>query len=168
MVSKGDVELVNTNEDIDKTVKQSANAASANTAKATYSQLFSTADNLDKALMVIGTFGGFITGFSLPIFNVVFGQMLDNLNKGTSLSSAVDSLVLVFIYLAIANLISGILQVTCWSYTGERQTQRLREQYVRAILSQEIGWFDDVGASELSTRVADLAGINKDLRIISC
>ena len=155
MVVKAEVELVNTNEDIDKPVAKST----VNTAKATYAQLFSTADNLDKVLMAVGTFGGLITGFSLPIFNVVFGQMLDSLNKGQSLSSAVNSLVLVFIYLAIANFISGILQVTCWSYTGERQTQRLREKYVKAILSQEIGWFDDVGASELSTRVADLAGM---------
>lgn len=40
--------------------------------------------------------------------------------------------------------------------TGERQTQKFREKYVNAILSQEIGWFDNCGANELSTRVAEL------------
>lgn len=49
-----------------------------------------------------------------------------------------------------------------WSYTGERQTQRFRERYVNAILSQEIGWFDTCGAGELSTRVAELTGKIQD------
>jgi ATP-binding cassette subfamily B (MDR/TAP) protein 1 len=56
----------------------------------------------------------------------------------------------------------GILQVYCWTYTGERQTQKFREKYVNAILSQEIGWFDTCGAGELSTRVAELCGKIQD------
>jgi hypothetical protein len=39
---------------------------------------------------------------------------------------------------------------------GERQTQRLREAYVRAILSQEIGWFDAVGSAGLAPGVMEL------------
>ncbi|RYG70373.1 hypothetical protein EON64_00325 [archaeon] len=46
----------------------------------------------------------------------------------------------------------------CWSATGERQTQRFRERYVNALLSQEIGWFDTVGAGQLSTQVAEVVG----------
>jgi ATP-binding cassette subfamily B (MDR/TAP) protein 1 len=52
--------------------------------------------------------------------------------------------------------------VYCWSYTGERQTQKFRERYVNAILSQEIGWFDTCGAAELATRVAELTGKIQD------
>jgi ATP-binding cassette subfamily B (MDR/TAP) protein 1 len=52
--------------------------------------------------------------------------------------------------------------VYCWAYTGERQTQRFREKYVNAILSQEIGWFDTCGAGELATRVAELCGKIQD------
>lgn len=45
-----------------------------------------------------------------------------------------------------------------WTATGERQTQKLRERYVNAILSQEIGWFDNCGANELAAKVAELIG----------
>lgn len=45
-----------------------------------------------------------------------------------------------------------------WSIAGERQSQKFRVKYVRAILSQEVGWFDTCGAAQLSTRVADLTG----------
>ena len=53
-------------------------------------------------------------------------------------------------------------QFYCWNYTGERQTQKFRERYVNAILAQEIGWFDDCGAGELSTRVAEVIGKIQD------
>lgn len=39
---------------------------------------------------------------------------------------------------------------------GEHLTQEFREQYVNAILSQEMGWFDVQGPGKLSTRVTDL------------
>lgn len=48
--------------------------------------------------------------------------------------------------------------MTLWSIAGERQTQKLREMYVRSVLAQEIGWFDTAGATELSTKVADIMG----------
>ena len=63
-----------------------------------------------------------------------------------------------FVIVACANVVSGVMQVYFWSAAGERQCQRFREKYVKSILSQEIGWFDTCGASELSTRVADLTG----------
>ncbi len=64
--------------------------------------------------------------------------------------------------MAGANLISGFCQVYCWSATGERQTQRFRERYVNSVLSQEIGWFDTCGASELSTKLAEMIGKVQD------
>jgi hypothetical protein len=46
----------------------------------------------------------------------------------------------------------------CWETSGERQAQKLREMYVKAILSQEIGWFDTCAANELGTKVAEASG----------
>ncbi len=46
--------------------------------------------------------------------------------------------------------------------TGERQAHRFREDYVKAVLSQEIGWFDTVGANQLSTKLADLSAQIRD------
>ena len=42
---------------------------------------------------------------------------------------------------------------------GERQTQKYRETYVKAILAQEIGWFDECGANTLATKVAGIFNI---------
>jgi ABC-type multidrug transport system fused ATPase/permease subunit len=39
---------------------------------------------------------------------------------------------------------------------GERVTQRYREEYARAVLAQEVGWFDTAGRGGLATRVSEL------------
>jgi len=30
----------------------------------------------------------------------------------------------------------------CWTRTGERQASRMREKYLRAVLRQDVGYFD--------------------------
>lgn len=140
------------------------NVEHSNTRAASLSQLFSQADGLDITYMVLGSIGSAITGVSLPIFNILFGQMLDALNKKgvDGYQDAVNQVCISFVVVACANVLSGVMQVYFWSAAGERQTQRFREKYVKSILSQEIGWFDTCGAGELSTKVADLTGKVQD------
>eukprot|EP01033_Poteriospumella_lacustris_P004228 gene4231-3014_t len=116
--------------------------------------IFINAEPYDYLLMFMGTFGGIVTGASIPIFNVLFGQILDELNGDPdAFDKGISQLCINFVIVAAANLLSGFCQVYCWSATGERQTQKFRERYVNSVLSQEIGWFDTCGASELSTKL---------------
>ena len=110
------------------------------TKPATFFELFSEADVLDYCLMTLGTIGAVGTGAALPIFCILFGQILDNLNKGGDLQEAVDRILILFIILAAGNLVVSFVQVVGWTITGERQAQKFRTKYVRAVLSQEIGW----------------------------
>jgi ATP-binding cassette subfamily B (MDR/TAP) protein 1 len=78
--------------------------------------------------------------------------------SASSFSKNINFLCIVFCIVAAANLLSGWMQEALWTRAGARMTQKFRENYVRAILAQEIGWFDTVGANELSTKVAELTG----------
>lgn len=40
-----------------------------------------------------------------------------------------------------------------WVYTGEVNAKRLRENYLQAVLRQDIAYFDNVGAGEVTTRI---------------
>jgi ATP-binding cassette subfamily B (MDR/TAP) protein 1 len=40
-----------------------------------------------------------------------------------------------------------------WSYTAELNAKRIREEYLKAVLRQEIAFFDTVGAGEITTRI---------------
>ncbi|KAL0955249.1 hypothetical protein HGRIS_004144 [Hohenbuehelia grisea] len=40
-----------------------------------------------------------------------------------------------------------------WVYTGEINAKRIRERYLKAVLRQDIAWFDQTGAGEVATRI---------------
>jgi ATP-binding cassette subfamily B (MDR/TAP) protein 1 len=40
-----------------------------------------------------------------------------------------------------------------WIYNGEVNARRIREKYFRAILRQDVAFFDSVGAGEVTTRI---------------
>jgi ATP-binding cassette subfamily B (MDR/TAP) protein 1 len=40
-----------------------------------------------------------------------------------------------------------------WAYTAEVTSKRIRERYLKAILRQDIAFFDKVGPGEVTTRI---------------
>jgi ATP-binding cassette subfamily B (MDR/TAP) protein 1 len=61
---------------------------------------------------------------------------------------------LYFLYTGIAALVFTYLQTAFWTLTSTRQSNKLRNEYVAAILRQEIGWFDQTPSGELTSRIA--------------
>ncbi|CAM9989234.1 unnamed protein product, partial [Sphacelaria rigidula] len=96
----------------------------------------------------------------MPLFIITFGETLDELGEipdpdaepQTLADSVADFVVLFAIFGAVA-MVAGAIMVTSWSVAGERQALRIRRAYVRAILRQDIGWFDDHPAGQLPTAV---------------
>jgi ATP-binding cassette subfamily B (MDR/TAP) protein 1 len=55
-------------------------------------------------------------------------------------------------------------QLVCWMIAGENQAKRIRNLYFKAILRQDIGWFDSKSTGELTTRmVADTNTIQEGI-----
>lgn len=49
---------------------------------------------------------------------------------------------------------AGWLMYACWSIAGQRQAIACRKAYLRSLLHQEMGWFDTVNQTELSSQFA--------------
>ena len=45
------------------------------------------------------------------------------------------------------------IEMVIWVYTGEVNSKRVREQYLKAVLRQDIAYFDTVGSGEVATRI---------------
>jgi len=60
---------------------------------------------------------------------------------------------LYFIYLAIGEFITIYICTVGFIYTGEHIAGKIREQYLAAILRQNIAFFDKLGAGEITTRI---------------
>lgn len=55
--------------------------------------------------------------------------------------------------MAIGEFVTIYIATAGFIYTGEHVTQRIREQYLAAILRQNIAFFDKLGAGEITTRI---------------
>ncbi|EGC38102.1 ABC transporter B family protein [Dictyostelium purpureum] len=123
-------------------------------------KMFRFANKVDILLMVLGTLGAMANGVSMPAISIVFGRLMNvfspqNLNDPAfDLVDEVTKNALLFIYIGIGVFVCSYMEVTFWMLAGERQAVRCRKAYFKAILRQEIGWYDITKSSELSTRIS--------------
>jgi hypothetical protein len=64
---------------------------------ATSAELFADADATDYMFMLLGGVGSLGTGAAMPVFCILFGQVLDKLNQGFDLQAAVNNICVLFI-----------------------------------------------------------------------
>ncbi|CAL9081642.1 unnamed protein product, partial [Musa textilis] len=108
-------------------------------------KLLSFADAWDAVLMTTGTIGAIGSGLAMPIMTFIFAEVINTFGVANreSIVREVSKVVLKFVYLAAGSGVASFLQVACWMITGERQATRIRGLYLKAILRQEIGFFDN-------------------------
>ncbi|KAG6497791.1 hypothetical protein ZIOFF_045697 [Zingiber officinale] len=107
-----------------------------------FHKLFSFADARDVALMTAGTVGAVGSGLAMPLMTIVFGELINAFGSSDK-DSIVREVVVKFIYLGAGAAAASFLQVACWMVSGERQAARIRCLYLKAILRQEIEFFDN-------------------------
>lgn len=91
---------------------------------------------------------------------VIFGQLSQQFQgffAGTvsqsEFKSTLAHYVLYFLYLAIAEFGTIYISTVGFIYTGEHISGKIREQYLAACLRQNIGFYDKLGAGEITTRI---------------
>lgn len=56
-------------------------------------------------------------------------------------------------FIGIGVLVATYVYMLTWTYTGELNAKRIRERYLKAVLRQDIAYFDTIGAGEIATRI---------------
>ncbi|MFS8012126.1 putative ABC-type xenobiotic transporter [Helianthus anomalus] len=131
----------NNNDGGEKEKKKETSAAAVG-----FGELFRFADGLDYVLMGIGTIGAFVHGCSLPIFLRFFADLVNsfgaNANNIDKMTQEVLKYAFYFLVVGAAIWASSWAEISCWMYTGERQSTKMRIKYLEAALSQDIQFFD--------------------------
>ena len=94
--------------------------------------------------LLLGSIGSAVSGLVIPIYAVVFGEVQGILSyvDEEEIKRQGNFLSLLFVAIAIAAGIGNFLQNFMFSLAGEHLTNRLRALSFRAMLRQEMGWFD--------------------------
>ncbi|XP_059476187.1 ATP-dependent translocase ABCB1 [Neocloeon triangulifer] len=116
--------------------------------------------------ITLGCITAALVGFSMPLFSVIFGDILGTLSNPVDqeVRDEANMFCLYFLILGIIIGISSFVQIYTFGVAGERLTLRLRSQSFAAILKQEVAYFDSdansVGAlcSRLSGDAANVQG----------
>ncbi|KAK9719748.1 hypothetical protein K7432_004602, partial [Basidiobolus ranarum] len=135
--------------------------------KASMRELFNFATKFDWVLMSIGLIAALIAGAGMPLMTIIFGGMVTKFGEFATkvalgvvseadvavFRSTINEYTLYFVYLAIGMWVTTYAYMATWVYAGERQTRKIRESYLAAVLRQDIAWFDKLGAGEITTRI---------------
>ncbi|KAL3628479.1 Multidrug resistance protein 1 [Castilleja foliolosa] len=111
-----------------------------------FAELFRFADSLDYVLMTIGTIGAIVHGSSLPLFLRFFADLVNsfgsNANNVDKMTQEVVKYAFYFLVVGAAIWASSWAEISCWMWTGERQSTKMRIKYLEAALNQDIQFFD--------------------------
>ncbi|CAI2355953.1 unnamed protein product [Caenorhabditis sp. 36 PRJEB53466] len=140
--------------------------------------LLSYVQGVDWAFLFVGTLSAVIHGAGLPILGIVLGGMTTVFLRAQS-SPFVTGIVtnvttnglepitqndfdaevfkscLQYLMLGVMVFVTSYTQIACLESYAERLVQKLREAYLRAILRQQIDWFDGHPTGNLTSRLTD-------------
>ncbi|KAI4870942.1 P-loop containing nucleoside triphosphate hydrolase protein [Hypoxylon rubiginosum] len=128
--------------------------------KAGVATLYRYSSRNDIIIMIVSAICAIAGGAALPLMTVIFGN-LQNTFQGyflgtVSYDSFMDqmtTLVLYFVYLAIGEFVTIYIATVGFIYTGEHISAKIREHYLESCMRQNIGFFDKLGAGEVTTRI---------------
>ena len=67
----------------------------------------------------------------------------------------INVVILVFVAIAVGVFIMSALQISTYQLSAERQVYKIRSNYYRAIMRQNIAWFDSNPTGELVNRLSE-------------
>ncbi|EKG16166.1 Putative ABC transporter protein [Macrophomina phaseolina MS6] len=134
-----------------------------------YFALYRYATKLEWIIIVVSSICAIAAGAVLPLMTVVFGSLsgtFQGMFQGTmsngEFNDELVKFVLYFVYLFIGEFFTCYIATVGWIYVGERISSRIREYYLSAILRQNVGYFDKLGAGEITTRITADANLVQD------
>lgn len=125
----------------------------------------------ERLLVVVALIVATISGLEPAIANITFGRLTKSMveyasnasrqcppppsNETSPFMRDVETFVLYQSLLAFSQLLFGYLFVMTLNYVAENQTYKIRKEYFRKLLQQEIGWFDKNAKRDFSSRMVE-------------
>lgn len=135
----------------------------------TYFQLYRYATKLDILVIAVSFLCAVMAGaiLTMPalLTGLLVGKILDswsaNADEARS-SSELTRYTIYFVYLFVGEIVACYIANVGFIRTGIILSSRIRERYLTALLNQNIAFFDNIGAGEISTHIPADANLIRD------
>ncbi|XAR71208.1 Xenobiotic-transporting ATPase [Bertholletia excelsa] len=113
-----------------------------------FRSIFLHADTMDVLLMFFGFLGCIGDGSAMPAAFSITNKIFNEFGRSTSGATgdgfiqAINKNALLLCYVASAKWLACFLEGYCWTRTSERQASRMRARYLKAVMRQDVGYFD--------------------------
>ena len=84
--------------------------------------MFRFANSKDYLLIGVGSIFALINGATMPIFALLWGNMIDRFQGTDNLVDQTFDLLKTFIYISLGVFASGWIMIATWLISGERQS----------------------------------------------
>eukprot|EP00310_Coccolithus_braarudii_P002950 CAMPEP_0183360846 /NCGR_PEP_ID=MMETSP0164_2-20130417/56109_1 /TAXON_ID=221442 /ORGANISM="Coccolithus pelagicus ssp braarudi, Strain PLY182g" /LENGTH=388 /DNA_ID=CAMNT_0025535287 /DNA_START=31 /DNA_END=1193 /DNA_ORIENTATION=+ len=128
-------------------------------------ELYGMASSADLALLLIGVLASSGCGALLPIILVVFTSSIDAVGNTSSGALDLDEMIwqsLLLIIIGVALWVGTSIYMAATDIAKVRMMARYKKEYVRAIIHQEIGWFDEQNPAQLAPGIGQMMTIIED------
>lgn len=139
------------------------------TIKINYFQLFRYATTKDLVIISVSFLAAMIAGAitTMPalLTGLLIGSMQGSWSGGSSQdksNSELTRFTIYFVYLFLGEIVSCYIANIGFIRTGIILSSRIRERYLAALLIQNIAFFDNIGAGEISTHITADANLIRD------
>jgi len=110
----------------------------------------------DKSIMVIGIVTQCFVGVSFAAMNLVFGEVIDDLSSPTgSVLDATSNAIKIMLVLAACFGLAAFIGMSFIPYGAARITNRVRNEYVKAVLGQDMAFFDESRPGEVVAALSE-------------
>ncbi|KAL6888374.1 hypothetical protein ACP4OV_009400 [Aristida adscensionis] len=134
-----------------------------------FASVFMHADATDVVLMALGLVGAVGDGLSTPVLLILCSHIYNDLGNGPDrlqqFSSRMNENARNVVFIAIGTWVMAFLEGCCWTRTAERQASRMRARYLKAVLRQDVEYFDlrAGSTSEVITSVSNDSLVVQDV-----
>ncbi|CAI4223777.1 unnamed protein product [Auanema sp. JU1783] len=129
-------------------------------------QLFRYANRMELFLLFVGIGVSLATGAGLPLMSILQGSVSQdfieaqfNETHGLAITDKfqhdVMNVVYGYIYMTVGVFLAANIQVTCFLIVCEQMSNRVRRKFVRAVLRQDVAWFDKNNSGTLAIQLFD-------------
>jgi len=149
--------------------------------KVSIRELWRYSSPTDLLLILIGSLVAIFTGMGMPLLSIIMGGMGQAFVDATTLrddpvylvntsigqvpfnqtyswdkfSDDMQDQILYSVYLGAGLFVSAFIQVTCFLIASENLMHRMRKEFFKAILRQDIAWYDANHSGTLTSKLFD-------------